>query len=59
MNLADRRLPELVEGFGEILAGCGELLRAGGIVAVTVRPIRVDGGLVLAYRVVALPCGGA
>ncbi len=72
-NLAHRRLPELMEGFRRILEGCGELLRPGGVVAITVRPIRVDGrlvdlpgqvmataeeaGLVLAHRLVALLCG--
>ncbi|WP_146607924.1 TRM11 family SAM-dependent methyltransferase [Spongiactinospora gelatinilytica] len=72
-NLAHQPLPELVEGFGEILAGCGELLRPDGVVAVTVRPIRIDGylvdlpgqvitaaekaGLVLMHRLVALLCG--
>ncbi|MFI6705411.1 TRM11 family SAM-dependent methyltransferase [Nonomuraea sp. NPDC050478] len=72
-NLAHRRLPELMEGFGQILEGCGELLRPGGVVAITVRPIRVDGqlvdlpgqvmataeeaGLVLTHRLVALLCG--
>ncbi|MCG5220581.1 DNA methyltransferase [Streptosporangium soli] len=72
-NLAHQRLPELMEGFGRILAGCGDLLRPGGVVAITVRPIRVGGrlvdlpgqviesaeaaGLVLAHRLVALLCG--
>ncbi|GAA3714434.1 hypothetical protein GCM10022224_095140 [Nonomuraea antimicrobica] len=72
-NLAHQRLPQLMEGFGRILTGCGELLRPGGVVAVTVRPIRVDGrlvdlpgqvietaeaaGLVLTHRLAALLCG--
>jgi len=72
-NLAHRRLPELMEGFGRILEGCGELLRPGGVIAITARPIRVDGqlvdlpgqvmaaaeeaGLVLTHRLVALLCG--
>ncbi|MEO3807191.1 DNA methyltransferase [Nonomuraea sp. B1E8] len=72
-NLAHRPLPQLMEGFGQILAGCGELLRPGGVIAVTVRPIRVSGrlvdlpgqvietaeaaGLVLTHRLAALLCG--
>jgi hypothetical protein len=72
-NLAHRGTDELLEGFGQILAGCAELLRPGGVVAVTVRPIRAKGelvdlpglvietaqsaGLVLADRLVALLCG--
>ncbi|TDD03486.1 site-specific DNA-methyltransferase [Nonomuraea deserti] len=72
-NLAHRPLPQLMEGFGQILGGCGELLRPGGVVAVTVRPIRVSGrlvdlpgqvietaeaaGLVLTHRLAALLCG--
>ncbi|MFB9964041.1 TRM11 family SAM-dependent methyltransferase [Sinosporangium siamense] len=45
-NLAHRSLPDLLEGFGRILEGCGELLRPGGAVAVTVRPYRLHGELV-------------
>ncbi|MGW4799977.1 TRM11 family SAM-dependent methyltransferase [Nonomuraea sp. NPDC004297] len=72
-NLAHQRLPQLMEGFGKILAGCGELLRPGGVVAITVRPIRVGGRLVdlpgqvietaeaagfqLTHRLAALLCG--
>ncbi|RAY15403.1 site-specific DNA-methyltransferase [Actinomadura craniellae] len=72
-NLAHRRLPDLLEGFGQILDGCAELLVPGGVVAVTVRPIRVKGelidlpgqvvqtaersGLVLVDQLVALLCG--
>ncbi|MED7928856.1 DNA methyltransferase [Nonomuraea sp. LP-02] len=72
-NLAHQRLPQLMEGFGQILAECRELLRPGGVVAITVRPIRVNGrlvdipgqvieaaeaaGLMLTHRLVALLCG--
>jgi DNA modification methylase len=72
-NLAYRSMDELLDGFGQILAGCGELLRPFGVVAVTVRPIRVKGelidlpgrvtdtaqqaGLVLTDRLAALLCG--
>jgi tRNA G10 N-methylase Trm11 len=72
-NLAYRGLDELLEGFGQILSGCGELLQPFGVVAVTVRPIRVKGelidlpgrvtdtaqqaGLVLTDRLAALLCG--
>lgn len=72
-NLAHRPTAELVAGFGEILTGCAELLRPGGVIAVTVRPFRVAGelvdlpgqviataessGLVLADRFAALLCG--
>ncbi|MFI0351327.1 TRM11 family SAM-dependent methyltransferase [Actinomadura sp. 9N407] len=72
-NLAHCGLEELFEGFGQILAGCARVLRPGGVVAVTVRPIRVRGelidlsgrviqtaeqaGLIPADRLVALLCG--
>jgi 23S rRNA G2445 N2-methylase RlmL len=72
-NLAHHSLPELLEGFGQILAASAGLLRPGGVVAVTVRPIRIKGelidlpgmvaqvaeqaGLVLTDRLVALLCG--
>lgn len=72
-NLAHCGLEELLTGFGRILAGCAELLQPFGVVAVTVRPIRVRGelidlpgrvvetaersGLVLTDRLVALLCG--
>ncbi|MEU6036146.1 DNA methyltransferase [Actinomadura sp. NPDC047616] len=72
-NLAHRGLDELLDGFGRILAGCTQLLQPFGVVAVTVRPIRVKGelidlpgrvtetaeraGLVLTDRLVALLCG--
>ncbi|WP_460366527.1 TRM11 family SAM-dependent methyltransferase [Actinocorallia lasiicapitis] len=72
-NLAYRGLPELMEVFGQILAGCREILRPGGVVAITIRPIRAKGelvdlpgeviataqeaGLVLEHRLVALLCG--
>lgn len=44
-NLAHQPLPGLLDGFGRILAGSAELLRPGGIIAITVRPIRVKGEL--------------
>ncbi|WP_067141610.1 TRM11 family SAM-dependent methyltransferase [Microtetraspora malaysiensis] len=72
-NLAHRDLVRLMEGFGEILTGCRHLLRPGGIVAITIRPIRVRGelidlpgqvldiaehaGLILIDRIAALLCG--
>jgi DNA modification methylase len=72
-NLAYQSLDELLAGFGEILTGCAGLLRPGGVVAITVRPFRVQGelvdlpgrvievaeqaGLVLTDRLVALLCG--
>ncbi|MEU8324148.1 DNA methyltransferase [Nonomuraea sp. NPDC048881] len=72
-NLAHQQLPALLEGFGRILAGCKDLLRPGGVVAITVRPYRVRGelvdlpghvhqvaeaaGLVFADRIVCLLCG--
>ncbi|MFC9973844.1 TRM11 family SAM-dependent methyltransferase [Spirillospora sp. NPDC127200] len=45
-NLAYRGLGELLEGFGRILTGSAELLAPFGVVAVTVRPFRVNGELV-------------
>ncbi|MBO2454362.1 hypothetical protein J4573_45255 [Actinomadura barringtoniae] len=72
-NLAHQRLDTLLDGFGQILSGCAELLKPYGVVAVTVRPIRVNGelvdlpgrvaevaersGLVLTNRLAALLCG--
>ncbi|WP_395111583.1 TRM11 family SAM-dependent methyltransferase [Actinomadura sp. SCN-SB] len=72
-NLAHRSMPELLDGFGQILAASSQLLRPGGVIAVTVRPIRVRGelidlpghvidtahqyGLVLTGRLVALLAG--
>ncbi|MFC5832563.1 TRM11 family SAM-dependent methyltransferase [Nonomuraea insulae] len=72
-NLAHQQLPHLLEGFGRILAGCVELLRPGGVAAITVRPYRVRGelvdlpghvhrlaeeaGLVFVDRIVCLLCG--
>ncbi|MGI5165681.1 TRM11 family SAM-dependent methyltransferase [Spirillospora sp. CA-253888] len=69
-NLARQPLGGLLDGFGAILAASAELLQPGGVVAVTVRPIRVkgelvdlpgrvievaeDNGLILADRLVAL-----
>ena len=66
-------MDELLEGFGQILTGCAELLQPFGVVAVTVRPIRVMGelidlpgrvtdtaqqaGLILTDRLAALLCG--
>jgi SAM-dependent methyltransferase len=72
-NLAHCGLEELFDGFTQILAGCARVLKSGGVVAVTVRPIRVKGelvdlpghviqaaeraGLIPADRLVALLCG--
>lgn len=72
-NLAHCDLATLIDGFTEILSGCRRLLRPGGIVAVTIRPIRVRGelvdlpgqvleagrqaGLVAVDRIAALLCG--
>jgi tRNA G10 N-methylase Trm11 len=72
-NLAHHNLDGLLHGVGHILGGSAELLRPGGVVAVTVRPIRVKGelidlpgrlietaeraGLVLMGRFAALLCG--
>ncbi|MEV4175695.1 DNA methyltransferase [Nonomuraea sp. NPDC049709] len=72
-NLAHQPLPVLLDGFAQILAGCTELLRPGGVVAVTVRPYRQQGelvdlpghvqkvaaraGLAFADRIVCLLCG--
>jgi tRNA G10 N-methylase Trm11 len=72
-NLAYRGITELLDGFARILAGSSTVLAPEGVVAVTVRPIRVKGelldlpglvidtaeqvGLVLADRLAALLCG--
>lgn len=42
-NLAYRKggLPALIDGFTQILTGCEQLLRPGGVVAVTARPYRI------------------
>ncbi|MFI0372048.1 hypothetical protein ACH35V_29650 [Actinomadura sp. 1N219] len=45
-NLAHHPLPGLLNGFGQILAGSASLLRPRGVIAVTVRPIRVQGELI-------------
>ncbi|WP_211258951.1 TRM11 family SAM-dependent methyltransferase [Spirillospora albida] len=45
-NLAHQPLPGLLDGFGRILVGSATLLRPGGVIAVTVRPIRVKGELI-------------
>ncbi|MFA1542716.1 TRM11 family SAM-dependent methyltransferase [Actinomadura monticuli] len=45
-NLAHQPLPGLLAGFGQILAGSATLLRPGGVIGVTVRPIRVKGELI-------------
>jgi len=45
-NLAHAPVDELVEGFAQILTGCAQLLRPGGIVAVTARPWREHGALI-------------
>ncbi|SEG26966.1 DNA methylase [Thermomonospora echinospora] len=72
-NLAHQGIDDLLHGVGRILGGSAELLRPGGVLAVTVRPIRVKGelvdlpgrvietagraGLVLTDRFAALLCG--
>lgn len=45
-NLAHVGRAELIAGFAQILTGCRELLRPGGVVAVTARPWREHGELV-------------
>ncbi|WUH98754.1 DNA methyltransferase [Spirillospora sp. NBC_00431] len=45
-NLAHQPLPGLLNGFGQILTGSAALLRPGGVIAVTVRPIRIQGELI-------------
>lgn len=45
-NLAHQPLPGLLDAFGHILAGSALLLRPGGVIAVTVRPIRARGELI-------------
>ena len=45
-NLAHAGYDELIDGFAAILSGCRQLLRPGGIVAVTARPWRENGELV-------------
>ncbi|HET7464670.1 MAG TPA: DNA methyltransferase [Longimicrobium sp.] len=45
-NLAHAAYDELIDGFAAILSGCRQLLRPGGIVAVTARPWRENGELV-------------
>ncbi|MEU8342417.1 DNA methyltransferase [Spirillospora sp. NPDC048832] len=45
-NLAHQPLPGLLNGFGRILAGSATLLRPGGVIAVTARPIRAKGELI-------------
>ncbi|HLU75684.1 MAG TPA: DNA methyltransferase [Nonomuraea sp.] len=45
-NLAHQPLPGLLDAFGHILAGSATLLRPGGVIAITVRPIRVKGQLI-------------
>ncbi|MEO3824558.1 hypothetical protein [Actinomadura sp. B10D3] len=44
-NLAHQPISGLLEGFGQILAGTATLLRPGGVIAVTIRPIRLKGEL--------------
>jgi DNA modification methylase len=72
-NLAYAGHDRLADGFTDILAASGRILRPGGIVAVTARPYRRNGGLVdipglviaagqaagltLVDRVAALLCG--
>jgi modification methylase len=45
-NLAHAGIQELIDGFAAILAACRDLLRPGGIVAVTARPWREHGNLI-------------
>nr|WP_246198883.1 hypothetical protein [Actinomadura syzygii] len=45
-NLAHQPLPGLLDGFGRILVGSATLLQPGGVIGVTVRPIRVKGELI-------------
>ncbi|WP_433476420.1 TRM11 family SAM-dependent methyltransferase [Spirillospora sp. CA-142024] len=45
-NLAHQPLTGLLTGFGQILAGSAALLRPGGVIVVTIRPIRVHGELI-------------
>lgn len=45
-NLAHASRANLIAGFAEILSGCREALRPGGVVAVTARPWREHGELV-------------
>ena len=45
-NLAHANRENLIAGFAEILAGCRQMLRPGGVVAVTARPWREHGELV-------------
>jgi tRNA1(Val) A37 N6-methylase TrmN6 len=72
-NLAHQNITALLDGFTVILDGCRRLLRPGGLIAVTARPIRLRGelvdlpgaitaagqhaGLTLVDRLVALLCG--
>ncbi|WP_067460730.1 TRM11 family SAM-dependent methyltransferase [Actinomadura macra] len=44
-NLAHQPLTGLLDAFGRILAGSATLLRPGGVIAVTIRPIRIKGEL--------------
>lgn len=46
VNLAHRGTDRLLAGFTGILASCRELVRPGGIVAITTRPFRRNGELV-------------
>lgn len=45
-NLANAALPALASAVTDILAGCAQLLRPGGIAVLTVRPIRRHGALI-------------
>lgn len=45
-NLAHSSLEDLMAGFVQILTGCRKLLKPGGFLAITVRPIRRRGALV-------------
>ena len=53
-NLAHANREQLIAGFVEILSGCRQILRPGGVVAVTARPWREHGELVdLPSKVIA------
>lgn len=45
-NLADHPLPDLLDGFREVLRACLPLLAPGAAVVLTARPYRLDGELI-------------